>query len=61
MTVKEFIEKLQTFNPDAKVWISDEQGGGGEANLPWELKREDKFYSGEVAKIGDVMTSYENT
>lgn len=60
MTVEELIRKLKTFDSNATVWISDEQGGGGKANLPFRTKGMD-FYSGEVAKAGDVVMTYENT
>lgn len=61
MTVAQLIKALQKANPKATVWISDEQGGGGEANSPWVIEEPDEFYSGETPKVGDVMISYENT
>lgn len=61
MKVKELIDKLIKLNPEGTLWISDQQGGGGEMNSPYQLTHPDEFYSGEVAQIGDVVVSYENT
>jgi len=61
MKVKEFIKLLQKLNPEGKVWISDEQGGGGESNPPHAVGRPYKFNSGETTEEDDVMMSYENT
>lgn len=61
MTVADLISHLQNFKPSAKVWISDQQGGGGEANFPYKVREPDQFNSGEIPTTGDAVMSYENT
>lgn len=61
MTVAQLIKQLSKFDPKAKVWISDQQGGGGEANSPFKAREPKEFYSGETTAVGDVVMSYENT
>ena len=61
MTARELIAKLQEYNLEGTVWISDQQGGGGPANRPYVVKKYTEFNSGETAREGDIIVSFENT
>jgi hypothetical protein len=61
MTVAQLITKLKKMDPNATVWISDQQGGGGKANPPYVLDDPFEFYSGEIAEEDDIVLSFENT
>lgn len=60
--VQNLIDKIRVgqLRPDAEVWISDQQGGGGKANSPYSSLGE-TLDSGDIVPEGDMVMWFENT
>lgn len=60
MKAIELIALLEDMNPNAEVWINDQQGGYVLANHPYEADGEETDeFTGESPRRGDVVFVYE--